>query len=182
MTIEQRLGQLEKRNKRLTVALTMMAVVVCAVVTMAATGLKDGHFDTVTARTIYVLNDAGDLVVGLGTNDGGDGLVYTQSAKGKRLVELNATTRNHGIVTTYQPNGKMLVDLTTTTDGNGTVLTYQPNGKILVELSGTDDGGFIDVSNKTGETIVQIHADDYGNGVVGAWNRKGKGKKLQPGP
>ena len=38
MTIEQRLEQLEKRNKRLTVALTMMAVTMAAVVTMAATG------------------------------------------------------------------------------------------------------------------------------------------------
>mgnify|MGYP001160987910 FL=1 len=41
MTVEQRLDQLEKRNKRLTVALTMMAVTMAAVVTMAATGDQD---------------------------------------------------------------------------------------------------------------------------------------------
>ena len=41
MTIEQRLDQLEKRNKRLTVALTMMAVAMCAVVTMAATNVRE---------------------------------------------------------------------------------------------------------------------------------------------
>ena len=50
MTIEQRLEQLEQRNKRMTVALTMMVVVMCAEVTMAARGEKDGNFDTVTAR------------------------------------------------------------------------------------------------------------------------------------
>ena len=50
MTIEQRVDQLEKRNKRLTVALTMMAVTICAVVTMAATGEKDVDFDVVTAN------------------------------------------------------------------------------------------------------------------------------------
>jgi len=50
MTIEQRLDQLEKRNKRLTVALTMTVVAMCAVVTMAATGDKDGDFDVVTAN------------------------------------------------------------------------------------------------------------------------------------
>ena len=38
MTIEERLERLEKRNKRLTAALTVMAVAMCAVVTMAATG------------------------------------------------------------------------------------------------------------------------------------------------
>ena len=50
MTMEQRMDQLEKRNKRLTVALTMMAVTICAVVTMAATGEKDVDFDMVTAN------------------------------------------------------------------------------------------------------------------------------------
>ena len=64
MTIEQRLEQVEQQNqqmqrqnqkiqrtnKRLTVALTMTVVAMCAVVTMAARGEKDGNFDTVTAR------------------------------------------------------------------------------------------------------------------------------------
>ena len=38
--LERKTQRLEKRNKRLTVALTMMAVTMCAVVTMAATGEK----------------------------------------------------------------------------------------------------------------------------------------------
>ena len=29
--------------------------------------------------------------------------------------------------------------------------------------------------------MVQIFADEYGNGYVGAFNRKGKGRTLQPG-
>ena len=45
MTIEQRLDQLEKRNKRLTVALTMTVVAMAAVVTMAATGEKFGDLE-----------------------------------------------------------------------------------------------------------------------------------------
>ena len=51
-------------------------------------------------------------------------------------------------------------------------------------LGGTadDTGGSLTVFNKTGEGIAQVKADDYGNGVVGAWNRKGKGRTLQPGP
>ena len=166
MTVEQRLEQVEQQNqriqrtnKRLTVALTMMAVVVCAVVTMAATGLKDGNFDTIIARNIWVKNDAGEIVVSLDANDNGDGLVRTISAKGKNLVGLNATVNDHGTVTTYQPNGKE-----------------------LVTLSATDNGGVVKVVNKTGEAIVSMGADDYGNGVVWAGNRKGKGRTLQPGP
>ena len=41
MTVEQQLEQLEKRNKRLPVGLTMIAVTIAAVVTMAATNIRD---------------------------------------------------------------------------------------------------------------------------------------------
>jgi hypothetical protein len=184
MTVEQRLDQLEKRNKRLTVALTMTVVAMAAVVTMAATGDKIGDFDVVTARHIAVVNDAGALIVGLGATDNGDGLVLTKSAKGKDLVRLSATVNDHGTVTTYQPNGKESVTLSATMDGEGTVTTYQPNGKELVNLTTTvgGNGGFVQVYNKTGESIAQMYADEYGNGVVYAGNRKGKGRTLQPGP
>ena len=166
MTVEQRLEQVEQQNqkiqrtnKRLTVALTMMAVAMCAVVTMAATGLKDGHFDTVVARHIRVTNDAGEFVVLLGANDSGNGLVWTQSAKGKDLVKLSATVKGEGIVATYQPNGKE-----------------------LVRLGANDNGGLIGVVNKTGQVIANLYADEYGNGLVWAGNRKGKGRTLEPGP
>jgi len=86
MTVEQRLDQLEKRNKRLTVALTMTVVVMAAVVTMAATCDKDGEFDTVTVRYIAVKNDAGKIVVSLGANDGGDILPGVQIAAEAREI------------------------------------------------------------------------------------------------
>ncbi len=134
--MEQRMDQLEKRNKRLTIALTMMAVVVCAVVTMAATGEKYSDFEIVKARRVWATNDAGDIVVALGATDGGNGLVRTESAKGKELAKLTSN----------------------------------------------DNGGIIDVFNKTGEGIAQMHANEYGNGVVWAGNRKGMGRELKPGP
>ena len=64
----------------------------------------------------------------------------------------------------------------------GGVYTYQPNGKKLVSMSANDNGGLINVYNKTGEAIAALKADEYGNGVVGAYNRKGMGRMLQPGP
>ena len=118
MTVEQRLDQLEKRNKRLTVALTMTVVAMAAVVTMAATGEKDGDFDTVSARHIFVRNDAGSGVVILGADYRGNGQVYTQSANDRPLVAMgtspiyDAMRRPHGSehamgsVTIHQPNGK----------------------------------------------------------------------------
>ena len=62
------------------------------------------------------------------------------------------------------------------------VETYAPNGKGLVALSASDSGGMISVYNRTGEEIVEMRADEYGNGYIGSWDRKGKGRTLQPGP
>ena len=149
MTLEQRLDhveqqnerilqqnqRIERKNKRLTAALTLMAVAMCAVVTVAATGFKDGHFESVTARHIWVTNEEDHIVVGL---------------------------------TAY--------------DGTGSVRVLSAEQKHLVTLSGIDTGGAILVHNKTGERIVVASADEYGNGVVGAYNRKGIGRQLKPGP
>ncbi|MDB4698546.1 hypothetical protein OAF45_00215 [Candidatus Latescibacteria bacterium] len=67
MTVEQRLDPLEKRNKRLTVALMM------TVVTMGNTGWlgekRQSNFDTVGAKRVYVRNDAGQIVVALGESN-----------------------------------------------------------------------------------------------------------------
>jgi hypothetical protein len=163
MTMEQRMDQLEKRNKRLTVALTMTVVAMAAVVTMAATGDKDGHFDTVMANAvmaenILVMNDAGEIVVTSNANDRGNGMIYTESAKGKKLVLLGTTANGAGTVTTFR------------------------GLEMLVDLNSNDNGGFVDVLNKTGESIANMYADDYGNGVVWAGNRKGDEQTLKPGP
>ena len=136
----------------------MTAVAMAAVVTMAATGEKYSHFDTITARAIFVTNETG-VLVGLSADDDGNGMVKTHSAKGKPLVSLSSTE-----------------------SGKGSVQTFQPNGIALVELGANPNGGGVWVTNKTGEDIAQMYADDYGNGVIGAWNRKGKGRTLEPGP
>jgi hypothetical protein len=136
MTIEQRLEQLEQRNKRLTVALTMMAVVICAVVTMAATGEKNGDFDMVRTKALWVANDAGDLIVGLSANDGGDGLVITYSAKGEDLVSLSSSP-NGGGIQVYNKIGEEIAMMVANEYGNGVVATHSAKGKELVVLNST---------------------------------------------
>jgi len=140
MTIEQRLEQLEKRNKRLTVALTMTVVAMCAAVTMAATGEKDGVFDTVKARHILVTNDAGDIVVSLGANDGGDGVVWTQNPAGQVLINLGVDDGGDGLVRKYSATAKEngstdgLVDLTSTKDLNGRVYKIARWGLVVLQF------------------------------------------------
>jgi uncharacterized protein YycO len=59
--LERKTQRLEKRNKRLTVGLTMMAVAMCAVVTMAATNIADGvmryqfhQLNVSTSNNVYI--------------------------------------------------------------------------------------------------------------------------------
>ena len=86
MTIEQRLDQLKKRTKRLTAALTLMAVAICTVVTLASTGDKDGDFDSVR---VLVTNDAGDLVVMLSTDNKITSLVIEAFQQGEKTIFKN---------------------------------------------------------------------------------------------
>ena len=51
MTVEQRLDQLEKRNKRLTIALTMTVVAMAAAVTMAAKKTTE-EFVSIRAKSV----------------------------------------------------------------------------------------------------------------------------------
>jgi hypothetical protein len=143
MTVDQRFEQLERKtqrleqcNKRLTVALTMMAVVMCAVVTMAATGEKRGDFpvqlpgvaNLVMAKTIFVMNDAGDVVVSLGVDDEGGGLVYTKSAKGKELVNLSASA-NGGMIEVSNKTGEAIANMGADEYGNGVVGAWNRKGE-----------------------------------------------------
>ena len=57
-------------------------------------------------------------------------------------------------------------------------------GKDLIIAGASRDGtGFLlGGFNKEGEPVVELYVDNDGNGVVGAYNRKGKGRTLESGP
>ena len=161
----------------------MTVVAMCAVVTMAAKYRveKEGLFEMVATRHINVMNDAGKVVVTLSANDDGNGMIRTRSAKGNDLVDLTSTEGGNSTVTTYQSNGKPQVRLGSTGNG-GLVGAYNKTDEGYAVMAMADNGGLVEVTNNTGEIIGQIISDKDGNGVVGAYNRKGKGRTLQPGP
>jgi len=58
------------------------------------------------------------------------------------------------------------------------VFLYNMAGEPLVLLGAIENGGALGINKKTGEAVVGLVADEYGNGVVGAYNRKGKGRYI----
>ena len=106
----------------------------------------------------------------------------TFNGKGQHLVQLGATPSGEGTVATHNGKGQGLACLASTPKGEGMVATLNGKGQGLVWIGGTPNGGSVLVSNKTGENVCTMVVDEYGNGRIGAWNRQGRGRTLEPGP
>ena len=67
--------------------LLAVVLVVAALGFMGATGDKDGHFDAVFDKTIYVKNSEGKTAILLGSSDKG-GVVYVNNSQGEDAARL----------------------------------------------------------------------------------------------
>ena len=140
-----------------------------AAVTVAATGDKDGDFDTITARSISVRNGSNIEVTRIGPGPFGNEIVVNND-QGSKAMWLGSGSWGDGFLQTYSDSGKVLVRLARTVDAAGAVIVYSAEEKQIAALEGDENGGSVTVHNKTGEEVVQIYADEYGNGVVGAYD------------
>jgi hypothetical protein len=155
--MEHRIQSLERRATRYRLALVAVLLALVGVVLVGATGDKDAEFDTVTAKTVMVENGAGEVVAFLSADeDGGFFSIFNNAGEVAGLLSASE---------------------------NGGLFSIRNNaGKTVAGLTADENGGFFSIYNKTGETIIQAYADEDGNGLVGAYNRKGKGRTLEPGP
>ena len=161
MTIEQRLERLERRANRYRNALVMLVMSVCCVALIGPT-TDDG---IIRGKELFITNDEGrSLIIAGQSDDSENGLLVVFSKTGKDLIY--AGTDKGGA------------------DGDGILTVSSKTGKDLIYAGAgkSGNGFFFEGFNKTGEGVVQLYADEYGNGVVGAYNRKGKGRTLESGP
>jgi hypothetical protein len=115
------------------------------------------------ALVVLVVGVCAVAVVGATTDDG--------VIRGSELVIKNDV-------------GRVIIRAGSDTEDNGRLTMNSKTGKTRISLgSSKDDTGFwFSGYNKTDESVVTLGVDDYGNGEIGAWNRKGKGRTLKPGP
>ena len=151
-TIEERLEQLELqnqriecKNKRLTAALTLMAMAICAVLTMAAIKLptdeeimfdeliaRSGKFASISALDIILHNTSGKPLVKI---DGQVGSILIRDYDTNEVVVkigssgygLNDET--FGYIDTYSSSGAPQVHVGSTIEGQGRIETYGSDGK-----------------------------------------------------
>ena len=66
-------------------------------------------------------------------------------------------------------------------NGDGLLNVANKEGKELISAGANESGGALVIHNITGEEVVQLRTDDYGHGYIGRFDRKGKGRTLEPG-
>ena len=161
MTVEERLECLERRANRYRNEMVLLVMSVCSVALIGATS-DDG---IITGKGLFITNDEGVpvfSVTGLGIINAKG--IFLDNDEGVNVLYVGAHLDGHG---TLRINSKTGQDL------------------IWAGASPTGNGFYFRGFNKRGAAgsgVVQLYADDYGNGVVGAYNRKGKGRTLESGP
>ena len=204
MDIEQRLANLE-RSVKLWRGVTVCLVLALVVgVTVAAT--ESEVADELKCRSLFVVDEKGTNRIGLmASHQSGPGIflwdeevmpraILESHAVGPRLslwaedgpcVELSVrSTDGSGVIEIRSPEDAVLVKLDRTVCGDGVLVVNAKDGREGVRVEGStlfeDTGGYLSIRNRTGEKVVTLCGDEYGNGVVGAYDRKGKGRTLKP--
>ena len=149
MTIEQRMDQLEKRVNRYRMAMVAMGVAICAMVVMGATEgpedirVGDIYAKNIEAKRLYIRNADNELLAIIGSLGGSGHLTLRSEESRYELFYAGADIK-----------------------GNGLMKVRAKAGGELIVAGATENGAMMRLFNKTSGEIVQLYADDYGNGVV----------------
>ena len=202
-TIESRFAAVERqlRFHRLVIASLLVALVA-----LVGYGATDGVPDVIRAKKFLVVNEEGREVVVIeswllggyirtfpakGTylpsitlsHIGFDGLLKVSNKDGKDIIQTGADTTGNGLLKISNKDGKDIIQNGTNMSGDGLLRVYNKDGGVGVTVQGINSigsGGGVLVFNRTGEPVIQAHADEYGVGVVGAYDRHNKGRTLTP--
>jgi hypothetical protein len=166
MTLEDRVDALERHVSRYRGAMMVMALVLVAGVVMGQAP-RDVEFREITCRKL------------------------TFGAQGEGIGELSADAmifrgKDGGIIISHSMVNFVTKDSTGPSvsvglfQGVGVIAVHQEDGNIGVGLASDSRGGEITVYNNTRDKVITMKTDEYGNGVVGAYNRKGLGRTLTP--
>ena len=135
--------------------------------------------DEIKAKKFTVVDDEGKVLVVIRGGDHGGGVgIYNKAGKTRGIL---AVKKEGARLVLFSKDEKDDATISSGSDG-GKILLWDKNQKGNMFLTQGENGLAITVNNKTGEEVVQISVDEDGNGVVGAFNRKGVGRTLTPGP
>ena len=176
--LEQRIEKLERQAKHYRMAFIGLCLVMVAVITIAAMPQsEDVVFDTVTCKNLMVYTKTNLLAAWLGTDED-DNPSFSLFKNFFSPVEISIG-ENGGKIAMTDTAGKTTI-LMVNDEIGGKMFIAGSTDKLAISMGNDETGGFFSIKNKRGEDVVQLSANEYGNGVVGAYDRNGKGRTLEP--
>ena len=181
--VESRLAAVERQLRIQRIVITGLLV---ALVALVGYGATEGVPDVVRARKFEAIRSDG--VVGIKVS--GDSLTVFDNEGQKAATSTRAVAWKPGTPTDkaldigaafiLYHKGLRVAQFMPSPEGAGELLLTSANHDGRIWLKMADSGGMINVTNKTGDEVVQIYADEYGVGYIGAFNRQGRGRTLTP--
>jgi hypothetical protein len=131
--------------------------------------------EEIKARSIVIVNDAGQKVIILGPSQDGDGLIGIADKAGNPVVVMKAE-EDGGTMEIYNDEGREVVLLSadSRTEGGGRVDVFNGDGTFGALMCGGIYGGGIIINNRYGNVSTFIGADKDGKGEIVVCNRDGK--------
>jgi len=177
MTIEERLGRLERQNRWLKSGLGFMLLTVVAG-SLLGLAAKNTVPDVVEAKAFHVVGDDGTVLVKLEGLNNRTGVVELMNHKGQPLAILSSTSDfRAGMIELRNGDGQDLVSLGKGTSENGLITTRNFKGHDLVMITSANDSGSggITISNDDKQTLVVLGSSNHHDyGIVNIQNRKGQ--------
>ena len=140
---------------------------------IGARGKNSANFDTITAKTIRIVNQKGEVAAIL-TSSSSATILSLYSGEGKPRVMLGCTNIGGALVINNQ-HDKMVAGLASTDAGGGQLLINNQHGKIVATLqSHGAGGGALVINNQHDKAVVTLESSYAGSGGLWINNQHGK--------
>lgn len=195
--IQARLAMIEKQNRNLRIAVTVVGCPLLLMAIAAAAPRQDGALETLRASRIELVDESGAPLVVL-ENSGGTGRITTFNAAGSALVDVGAHSSGAGNLAVYGVKGtaivtaghdgahgngvfvrnggeKVCASLVASPQGYGTVVACNHDEKMVAWLVGNEKGGSLFLNDaKGGSLVIATAAADGGKGTMVLKSSEGK--------
>ncbi len=152
MTVEERLTQLERKNRRLTLAMLLTGVA-AALVVMIGMARSDAVPDLVRAHRFELLDENGKMRAALGVDKDGPGLVLRDQNE-KARAALAVYKKGSGLDLTDEA-GKVRAALVVDKKGPWLALLDE-NEKVRATLDATKDGSGLELRDENGRVLRHL--------------------------
>jgi len=188
--INERLQKVEKQNRYMRMFGIAFVVVFAVFLIAGADKNKELDVYSISAQELIIKDKKGNP--GIVMSNTSCPMLTMMDTKNSKRLQISASEQ-HSELSLFDSKSQLRFKVMAFGDAMTELLFNSSRGKRQVtlgtrvayptakELRISGNGGYLTLSNKEGERVISLLVDGDGNGVVGAYDRKGVGKELKPG-